>query len=70
MAFRISRDRCEKFTFKSANGELLVQAWLKMFAMKHLSLDNQCLYESGYFKAGAQRSLDAACDETLKLLRP
>jgi len=43
---------------------------MKFFALKNLASDHQSLYESGYFKRGANRQMNSACEKVLEVIRP
>lgn len=68
--FKISRQSIEAFPWVDMNAKRLPLTCLRIFALHHLRLDNQSLYESGYLGAGSGKLLNAAYNEALKTLRP
>ena len=70
VVFRITRERLETNQWRDMRCKHYLEAFLKIFALKQLSLEIVSLYESGYLEKGAGQALDAAYQSCLKIVRP
>ena len=65
-----ARSNLEKSNLKCQNLKKALYSALANFALKQLSLDNNLLYESGFFGRGSGDLIEQSYKQTLVDLRP
>lgn len=68
--FLMAMDYMDWYKFTDMHLVPIFQLCIKVFAMKQIMSDTQCLYECGYFSEGAQQLTDDSMHYLLTQLRP
>jgi len=68
--FMMARQRIAHYPFKDQKIRPILELMASIYALKELQVDNQHLYETGFFRAGSGDLLTESYNSQLRLLRP
>ena len=68
--FKMSKERIDEYQFKDERTKIPLELMLKIFALKEITKDSVSLFDSGFFRPGSTRLVEASYKSLLVQMRP